>query len=175
MDNEKTTDELVITDDMMWKETGELVDKGIIFCCSWLMSEFFIPAAENYSDNRIFEIEDLYKDCCPECGSCNISDNDDDETDETDDETEGGAFVCDDCGAKFDDPNIVEPLEYWFVKDWLSYRLEQEGELIIKTDCTPDIWARCCSGQSITCDGVIWNIAKKDIKERWELESKYKK
>lgn len=160
-------EEKKITDSMIWEESRGLVDKGVICCCSCLMSDVLIPLANECDNRRIFDIEDLYKDCCPECGSCNIEWNDDDET-------EGGAFVCSDCGEKFDDPNIVDLLEFWFVRDWLSRLLEEKGEMIIRTDYTPDIWCRTTSGQMIAADWVFESIAKDDILERLELEKNNK-
>ena len=156
-----------ITNEMIWEEASAIVGDGVIFECSQLMSDIFIPFACDCDDRRIFDIEDMYKNCCPDCGSCNIEENDEDE----DEDEEGGAWICSDCGYKFDDPDLVDPLEFWFVESWLASRLEDEGEMIIRTCCTPDIWARCTSGQQIRCDGVIQSIAKKTLKNRfveWE-------
>lgn len=48
-----------------------------------------------------------------------------------------------------------EPLEYWFITEWLASKLEaKNGETIIRHFNNP-IWGRTTSGQAISMDYVI--------------------
>ena len=53
-----------------------------------------------------------------------------------------------------------EIFEWWIVSDWLLNRLEERGEPILRTDYG-DWWGRTCSGQAISLDCVIQEIALK--------------
>ena len=53
----------------------------------------------------------------------------------------------------------LEIFEYWAVENWLAKQLEKQGEIIF--DCLDFIvWGRQCTGQAISMDGVIKDIAK---------------
>lgn len=52
-----------------------------------------------------------------------------------------------------------EILEWWLVTSWMAERLKEQGETILDNDYGI-WWGRSCSGQSITCDGVIRSIAE---------------
>ena len=56
-------------------------------------------------------------------------------------------------------PQDNEPLEFWFVTEWLANKLEEQGESV----CTygwHHIWLRTTSGQSISMDYCINQIVK---------------
>ena len=55
--------------------------------------------------------------------------------------------------------SYADILEYWFVSDWLGARLAEHGEPVIRDFYGFALWGRCCSGQSITLDAVIQDIA----------------
>lgn len=58
--------------------------------------------------------------------------------------------------------------EHWIVSNWLASKLAERGEVTGEV-CGMTIWGRCCTGQSISLDHVIQQIAA----ELWpeELES----
>ena len=59
------------------------------------------------------------------------------------------------------DCDYVEAYEHWAVSSWLKGKLAEKGE-IVGDLCDFDVWGRCCTGQSMTLDSVIQDIA-------WEL------
>lgn len=56
------------------------------------------------------------------------------------------------------DPEMLEAYEHWVVSDWLAERLSARG-YIIGDFAGLTIWGRCCTGQSISLDCVIQDIA----------------
>lgn len=52
-----------------------------------------------------------------------------------------------------------EPLEFWFVTEWLANKLEEQGEAVA-VHGWHHIWLRTCSGQSIAMDHCINQIVK---------------
>jgi hypothetical protein len=58
------------------------------------------------------------------------------------------------------DDNPNEPLEWWLVTPWLLDKLREAGEPVIDNEYG-EWWGRTCSGQSITLDCVIEDIASK--------------
>lgn len=62
-----------------------------------------------------------------------------------------------------DDIEYKEPLEFWIVSNWLADKLEQHGECVDKDLKGLCVWGRCTSGQSISIDSVIIEIAKEVI------------
>jgi hypothetical protein len=52
----------------------------------------------------------------------------------------------------------VEILEWWLVSEWMAGKLREQGEPILDNDFGY-WWGRKISGQSITMDGVILDIA----------------
>ena len=61
-----------------------------------------------------------------------------------------------------------EVYEHWIVSNWLADKLAERGEVTGEV-CGVTIWGRCCSGQAISMDYVIQQIAA----EQWpeELEA----
>ena len=70
--------------------------------------------------------------------------------------------------AKFDEEidDVEMPLEYWIVSDWLADKLIKKGESVQKDFYGLTVWGRFTSGQSISIDYVIQQIAK----ELWDIE-----
>jgi hypothetical protein len=62
---------------------------------------------------------------------------------------------CDEHGI---DPEQNEALEHWAVSDWFAKKLAEHGEMTGEL-FNIRIWGRCCSGQAISADGVIAEIA----------------
>lgn len=56
------------------------------------------------------------------------------------------------------DPDNIEVYEHWIVTDWLKRKLGERGE-VVGDFAGLDIWGRCCTGQSISMDSVIQDIA----------------
>ncbi|WP_040513612.1 hypothetical protein, partial [Paraglaciecola polaris] len=55
---------------------------------------------------------------------------------------------------------FVEIFEYWAVSNWLADKLILSGEKVEKDFYGHCVWGRTCSGQAISLDHVIRNIAK---------------
>lgn len=63
------------------------------------------------------------------------------------------------CHANRLDPYDREVYEHWIVSNWLANKLTAKGEKCDKDFAGLVVWARCTTGQSIACDGVMQEIA----------------
>lgn len=61
------------------------------------------------------------------------------------------------------DTDYREAYEHWAVSGWLASKLAERGEMIGEI-CGITVWGRCTTGQSISIDGVILQIANDIIK-----------
>lgn len=62
--------------------------------------------------------------------------------------------------SKYDlDYDYDEVYEHWVVSDWLARKLGERGE-ITGDVAGLTVWGRCCTGQSISMDSVVQDIAK---------------
>lgn len=57
-----------------------------------------------------------------------------------------------------DHASPAEPLEWWAVSEWFATKLKDKGECILDNDYGI-WWGRTCSGQAVSMDGVIQDIA----------------
>ncbi len=64
------------------------------------------------------------------------------------------------CEAFDIQPFIREVFEHWIVSDWLADKLEAKGEKVDRDFAGLIIWARTTTGQAISQDWVIEQIAK---------------
>lgn len=71
--------------------------------------------------------------------------------------------VCDEYGL---DPDELEVYEHWIVSDWLQRKLAERGE-VTGDFAGLSIWGRCTTGQSISMDGVIRDIAADLWADEW--------
>lgn len=62
-------------------------------------------------------------------------------------------------GGEDEEGNIPEVYEYWLVTPWLAEKLEAHGELVTEF-CDLNIWGRQTTGQLISEDGIIDDIAR---------------
>ena len=74
-------------------------------------------------------------------------------------------YRCDNCGAVFseDERNNLptetpEIYEWWAVSNWFGEKLKEHGQPVIES-WGKSYWGRTCTGQSISLDGCIINIA----------------
>lgn len=84
---------------------------------------------------------------------------DDESLDEYDDEEEAMTEALDAWGIdryEYD----REVYEHYAVSGFLADKLEEQGEHVVHI-CRLHIWCRCCTGQSVTLDGVLQAIASK--------------
>jgi len=79
-------------------------------------------------------------------------------------EYDGWQKVCDDNRL---DPEQREVYEHWIVSSWLARKLEERGEITGEV-CGLTIWGRCTTGQAISMDNVIEELAA----ELWADELK---
>lgn len=70
---------------------------------------------------------------------------------------------CHECNSIFDadevDSSPAEIYEWWAVSRWFGEKLKDKGEVIIES-YGKSYWGRTCTGQTISLDGCIANIAK---------------
>jgi hypothetical protein len=59
--------------------------------------------------------------------------------------------------AVSDYATAAEPYEWWEVGDWLCEKLADADEVVIRNGYG-HWWGRCCTGQSVTLDGVIQRL-----------------
>lgn len=161
-----------------------LVNREVLHCVSSLVSHFaqneqalsgsdytiddVISLCSKYPDNSdaIEELQEKIDDL--ECQADGIdSDAEDCETTDEEHRLLAEAIALRDSATRLqaeldeleseqDDP--VEALEHWAVTSWFAKRLANHGAITGEIfDFT--IWGRTCSGQSISADGIIANIA----------------
>ena len=70
--------------------------------------------------------------------------------------SEGWQDLCESCGIE---PFEREVFEHWIVSDWLADKLEERGEKVDRDFAGMTIWARTTTGQAISMDYVIGQIA----------------
>ena len=70
--------------------------------------------------------------------------------------SEGWQDLCESCGIE---PFEREVFEHWIVSDWLADNLEERGEKVDRDFAGMTIWARTTTGQAISMDYVIEQIA----------------
>lgn len=151
------------------EKAQQLVKHRVLMAATWLM-DALREYSENHSEDAIFDVDEYYSgggEHCPECDSNNIistceyrSYNPDWDPEEKID----NEYICEECMKTFDEPDMPEILEYWFVDDGFADMLKEKGECVL--DSWIPIWGRRCSGQAIYLDGVIREIAK-DILQKW--------
>lgn len=57
------------------------------------------------------------------------------------------------------EPDYREVFEHWIVSGWLGDKLKDQGE-VVEEYLGLTIWGRCTTGQSISMDGVMCQIAR---------------
>ena len=156
----KTSDAYIID-----RKAQQLVEWKVIMSATWLM-DALREYSENHPDDAIFDMDDYYngwEERCPECNSRNITTDTEAYRKENPEwasqHKEDNCYICEDCGASFDEPYIPEIYEYWFVDDGFANLLRKKDEFVLDT-CWVPIWGRRATGQAIYIDGVIQEIAK---------------
>lgn len=60
-----------------------------------------------------------------------------------------------------DDEDPVEIYEHWIISDWLAEKLSERGEMVANPWSDGVwLWGRTCTGQAISLDGVIRELAR---------------
>lgn len=137
--------------------SDRVVEQGVIYCASMLISELQerLPDHEQWEDfypPTTYNIE--YK-----CSACNHEWIEEDL--DTDDET----CNCPKCDYEADagdsDECYKEVFEHWIVDSWLARHLREKGEHVVDDFMGINhIWCRTTTGQAISMDYVIRQIAK---------------
>ena len=70
------------------------------------------------------------------------------------------ASAQDVCEANEIEPYQWEIYEHWLISDWLAEKLEAKGERIDRDFAGMTIWGRTTTGQAISMDSVICEIAR---------------
>jgi hypothetical protein len=63
------------------------------------------------------------------------------------------------CDYVREDAHTIEAYEHWIISDWLADKLEEQGEMVARDFLGFTIWGRPTTGQAISMDGVILQIA----------------
>ena len=64
------------------------------------------------------------------------------------------------CALDGADPYINEIYEHWAISEWLGKKLEARGERVDFDFCGLVVWGRTTTGQAISMDHVIQEIAR---------------
>jgi len=70
------------------------------------------------------------------------------------------------CEERRIEPDRNEVYEHWIVDNWFAGKLEEMGEPIARDFLGMTIWGRATTGQAISMDSVILQIADNLIKEK---------
>lgn len=173
------------TDRVNQRITGTLVQREVVHCCSSMIEHLYKDELFQGELLGIMSQED-YKSACEEFDYLLLTDNyeccyiipvgkgEEKNFDYLDDiYTEGseitlaGWYECTDC--KCDDYDIIagelgiephtkEALEHWIVTPWMADWLKEQGEMVSQV-FDFHVWGRTTSGQSISMDTVIFEIA----------------
>lgn len=144
----------------------QLVDRDVIWCVSTLVYELC------HSDDFFEEVRDVLN--RPDYESAvEVSD----EVDVYYDDANNGYVFKDEDGEISDvydtyeeaceaavielnlDYDYVEAYEHWIVSKWFAEKLAAHGEMVGDV-LGLTVWGRCATGQPISMDGVIFEIAK---------------
>lgn len=155
------------------REASELVSREVFVNCSYLVQEL---AKNQDLQEDIWAISSqeqfihTFSFTCQKC-SHNWEEEDEPRTDnwyrlrDVDDVDE---FIrpCPNCGEKTEPEDVnqqetdaIEALEHWIVSRWFAEKLQQQGEMVGEI-CGLWIWGRRTSGQAISMDYVVRQIAK---------------
>ena len=77
-----------------------------------------------------------------------------------DDENPLDESVYDDIAVYDEDEEPVEIYEWWAVSDWFGRKLKERGQPVIEFVWGKSYWGRTCTGQSISLDWCVADIAR---------------
>lgn len=123
-------------------------------CCKCESTELVEVYAEDLEDNE-YAVEDGFE--CPRCGLTYT------EIHEAKECCSGTLlYKCENCGAIFEehekDSKPAEIYEWWAVSNWFGEKLAEQGCVVIPS-WGKSYWGRTTTGQSISLDGCVANIA----------------
>lgn len=158
-EKEKLTGEAL--ENRIQDEANQLAFKILFFECSNLLKALLRDAEANWRDAAV-DLDSVYScgACCPHCGGLHYSGYDGDDPEDAGD----GCYICKDCGQRFDDPDYIEPCQYWFIDARWVDDFEAYGEKIIKTD-DAYIWARMGCNYGWESEGVFRYLAEKKLRD----------
>lgn len=146
--------------------TAKLVEREVIYCVSCLVDELRKKAEEfpDYQDDLYSSGIGLpdYEEAASQAGWEELPEDDERGTFLNSD---GGTSDADDWQELCEEQNIdvsdyePEVFEHWIVSDFLAGKLEAHGQRILRDFFGLTVWCRCTTGQSISIDGVIQQIA----------------
>ena len=124
-----------------------------------LYEEFESIAIEDIPDEKLKASDDTYE--CPVCGMEYTTAQEAKECCGEDTEV----YRCTCCGKILSEEEYNDSLcpaeiyEWWAVSHWFGEKLRGQGQVVIES-WGKSYWGRCTTGQSISLDGCIVNIAK---------------
>ncbi len=150
---------------------SQLVSRDVIYCVSSLIYELsridecmdeisevigrpdYVAAVENCD-----YVEVYYDD---ERGGYAFKYDEDGEEPEVSDEVyDTEEQACEAAVSEYDlDYDYLEAYEHWIVTEWLAEKLKARGEIVGEVYGLT-IWGRCATGQAISMDGIIGEIAE---------------
>lgn len=68
------------------------------------------------------------------------------------------------CEQQRIDPYEREVYEHWAVSQWFAEKLQAQGERVDTNFAGLNVWARTCTGQAISIDGVVQKIYREMVK-----------
>jgi len=151
---------------------GKLVEREVLACFSYEMTAILSldPCEDSVKEADLptwDDVDGVYHWVCPDCGEVlNIDEPEDLRQVKA---TEGGRdtednFVCPYCNFETEDEADFEQepadiMEWWMVSGFLARKLREFGEPVLEWG-NNHYWGRCTSGQSISIDYVIGQIAE---------------
>lgn len=140
---------------------GQFVAREVKTCFSYEM-EAILSASQEHAikDLPTFEdIENLYQDICPKCGSDDIYKVPQEDKPSANDD----CFECGSCKVLLPndelESNPQEIFEWWIVTEYLYNHLKKHGDPVLEWG-NNYYWGRGTTGQSIYLDWVISKICE---------------
>ena len=149
----------------------ELVRREVIYCVSSLMSDLrdVIQHLDAEMQEKYYELGYApadYEEAASQEGwqryylaggeeDTAIFVNDDGRVDRV---NESWEMLCIDNGIEAEGREVYE---FWLLSNWFGDKLEAKGERVVRDFLGLNaVWGRTCTGQMISCDGVIEEITK---------------
>lgn len=112
---------------------------------------------ENQEEKENIELSDEYMELDSKYMNDTLSDIEEERHNELNKQIETLENKIQELESEQEEPQEV--FEWWAVSNWLASQLEEQGEPILKNEYGT-WWGRTCTGQSISMDYVIQEIAK---------------
>lgn len=139
----------------------KLVRREVLVCVSDMAEHLFHWDDDGQHYATYEEWDNYYIPVCPECGEHVPAQAQAELTEDEEKLFGGDAWKCPYCGHVEEIEPDAEPqeiYEYWIVTEWFGEKLKKLGEPVFER-WGGWIWGRCTTGQAISIDYVVDQIA----------------